>query len=359
MGKRVAKNLLLTLTSVILTVGIIEAGFAVFYPQKQINIIAENVFFVEHDLDLGWANKKGAKGMHRASTDEAEVLIRINRQGLRGEDVSAVKQSSRVAALGDSVTFGYGVEEDAAYPSVLARMLSNRYEVLNLGVISYGTDQEYLFLKRDGLSYSPDIVVVGFTPGDVLDNASSIMQNYKKPYFKLIGGDLVLRGTPVPRELLLGEVIAGYNRFKEFLYDNSHLYRFFFNRASKGGIDTGAVIETQREQALELTAALLGAIRDLCGQNGARMLVLLLPNGRWLEDEMAEGRRAGFYTQFMGMLREKGIPYVDPHSALLEGMRRGEELFLTRDPVHLTPAGYEIVAQELYKAINADTAHFK
>ena len=46
-----------------------------------------------------------------------------------------------------------------------------KYEVINMGNSSYSPILEYLYLKREGLKYGPDIVVLGFFVNDVQDDS--------------------------------------------------------------------------------------------------------------------------------------------------------------------------------------------
>jgi hypothetical protein len=66
--------------------------------------------------------------------------VRTNDHGLRGPATPLEPEPGvhRVLALGGSTTFGEGVEEDAAFPAQLERVLNaagrGRFEVLNGGV---------------------------------------------------------------------------------------------------------------------------------------------------------------------------------------------------------------------------------
>jgi len=71
--------------------------------------------------------------------------------------------------LGDSVTFGSGVRDDGTFCALRAW----RYDVVNLGVEGYGTDQELLQLEHEGLAYHPDVVVLNFTVANDIWNVRS------------------------------------------------------------------------------------------------------------------------------------------------------------------------------------------
>jgi len=108
------------------------------------------------------------------------VRIRINAQGQRDDvdrPTAKPKDVYRIVVLGDSFTFGGKAPLDQTFPRSLERKLqrldgSRRYEVVNLAVPGYNTEQEMLRLREEGLAYRPDLVVVNF----VLNDAGPMVQ---------------------------------------------------------------------------------------------------------------------------------------------------------------------------------------
>ncbi len=102
------------------------------------------------------------------------VPVKTNGCGMRGREVSIRKPEGtvRVAFLGDSFTFGWGVKIEDAFTSVVERNLNRvedgkqKVEVLNFGVPGYSTFQEVALFKERGLDFSPDVVVVYFVEND-------------------------------------------------------------------------------------------------------------------------------------------------------------------------------------------------
>ncbi|MCP3918454.1 MAG: SGNH/GDSL hydrolase family protein [bacterium] len=87
-----------------------------------------------------------------------------NAHGFRGPTVTLEKAPGtvRIACLGDSYTYGYGVELDATWPARLAAALPAEHEVLNCGVIGYHTADEVLWLEHRVLRFAPDIVILQY-----------------------------------------------------------------------------------------------------------------------------------------------------------------------------------------------------
>lgn len=78
----------------------------------------------------------------------------------------------RIVFLGDSFTFGEGVEEEDVFSARVsvrmnaARAGGHRYEVFNLGVGGYNTEQEVALLRNFAIKLQPDVVVLVYTLND-------------------------------------------------------------------------------------------------------------------------------------------------------------------------------------------------
>jgi hypothetical protein len=121
--------------------------------------------------------------------------MRARREYAPGRPPSTV----RIVGIGDSGMFGWNVPEGREYLADLERLLARRgngttYEVLNLAVPGYNTEQEVELFRTKGLAYEPQIVVVGWCVNDM--------------------------GPPT--------LVFGDARFDE--WDRSYLYTFVFDR---------------------------------------------------------------------------------------------------------------------------------
>jgi lysophospholipase L1-like esterase len=78
----------------------------------------------------------------------------------------------RIMVLGDSLTYGIGIDEQWSYPRVLQRFLNPDYnvEVLNLGVSGFQSEDTVGVAKRFLHRLNPDLVIYGMCLNDFLNS---------------------------------------------------------------------------------------------------------------------------------------------------------------------------------------------
>lgn len=81
------------------------------------------------------------------------------------------ENTTRILILGDSYTFGTGLNGSDTYPVQFEQIINNgteRYQVINAGVQGSGIHDYCSMLEHRGLRYHPDIVVITFTYYDAI-----------------------------------------------------------------------------------------------------------------------------------------------------------------------------------------------
>ncbi|MEM1182008.1 MAG: GDSL-type esterase/lipase family protein [Acidobacteriota bacterium] len=301
-----------------------EVALRILAQGKPKPVASESGFtFFAHDPDLGWDLVPNASDRHSAA--EFDVEIRIDARGLRSPtpspDAPVSGGALRLAALGDSFTFGHGVEAREAWPAQLGDELA-QVVTENLAVTGYGTDQQMLRFEARADELDPDVVVLGLFAGNVFRNARYEQLGYAKPRFVLEGGELVLSGVPVPEEPPSPPM--------------SRLWALLSRTAG------GVVGHLGYGEAWAVTGAILDRLAADCSERGASFFVVILPKDQMI---YGSGLRRSLHERMHGrlhqMLRGRGIPYLDLTEALRDGAAAGDRLYFPADG-HWTPAGHRV-----------------
>ena len=130
---------------------------ASFYRRSR---VPEMIFELKPDVDTCW--------------EHYGTRVKTNHAGFRADSDYAIPKPAgilRIVALGDSFTFGYGVEYEQTWTRQLehrlGERLGRRVEVLNTGVGGYNTVNEVALLEDRGLSYDPDLIILFWCGNDV------------------------------------------------------------------------------------------------------------------------------------------------------------------------------------------------
>jgi lysophospholipase L1-like esterase len=339
----------LILFAVVLTCAVLELVLALFLPQSAVFTSSEQAFFIKFDPTLGWINRAGVSGVYRPAPGIPPTFVRINNQGYRGEEMPLQKPAGkrRILVIGDSNTFGYGVEESSRFTDIMAARLSPGAEVFNFGVFGYGTDQEVLLAERDAVRYHPDILLLAVSAGDLADNISSINGGTAKPFFRYDDDILTLCNSPVSPAVPYMRTSLARSAVASFCYRHSHLFRFIMKRVTPvSRYMVNSVAEMSEAQGLKVMKALLQSVNDLCTTQRTRFVVVLIPHGEWLEGaRRMPGGKIGYFGALASALEESGIPFVDATGALAAADNGDTPVFFPKDPVHLTSYGHQVVAR--------------
>lgn len=176
--------------------GITEIGMRFIFKNSRIITKDERNLTYRYDEELGWFPVESSKKRYNGSRS---IEFEHNSRGFRDSE-HIVDTKPRILFLGDSFVWGYDVEKQERFTEKLREKLTD-WSLYNLGVSGYGTDQEYLLLRRHYDFYSPKIVFLVFcTDTDENDNSHNVRYGrYYKPYFIANGDSLTLKGVPVPK----------------------------------------------------------------------------------------------------------------------------------------------------------------
>lgn len=369
-------NMGLVVASVVMFFVIAEGYFAVFNPQIQSiegvngNDTDWRDFFL-FDEALGWVNKPNAEGTYLQK--EWETQIGINPKGLRDENYEYEKPSEkvkRIVVLGDSFTWGFGVEEYEGFAEVLEDTLLENCQIINMGAPGYGNDQELLILKNEGVKYNPDLVVVAFYMNDIDDNLRNISHGYPKPTFVLDEDDeLILTYIPVTQKEEWLQAYAAKNNvisflsFKLFMVHHSHAYSFISGRivsdpnllnlfkkiglADKRTMPRGE--QTLKHQlelnstGWNLTRAILMEIDTVAKANNSETMVVIIPT----REQVNKNWDSEINEALVDFGKENNITILDLLPEFREHAKNGKQLYFEIDR-HWNAAGHKLAAELIH-----------
>lgn len=276
-GRRaLVRSLSVALLSSTLALALVEAATRVVGPHFPAlpRVDEDNYRLSVYDPTKGWFHVPGGEGAVPVPGG-GPAHVRINQLGLRGPEVAVRKPAGvvRILVLGDSFAFGMGVDEPHLFTTQLERSLeaetSSDFEVVNLGVLGYATDQELILFQELGVRLSPDLVILLMCDNDFEGNLQDFAyRRYYKPYFELDGeGVLRARNQPVPR-------LDRPQRIKLFLGQESNLWNALRSVRHAPPFLQVAVPRPSSADPVRLAAALVRSLDSIVEAVGARLLVL-------------------------------------------------------------------------------------
>lgn len=196
--------------------------------------------------------KPNQETIHIGNTHEFSYPVKINSLGYRMEEFTIEKPADtyRILMIGDSMTFGYGVEEKYNIPSTLEERLNQylgdqskkKVQIINAGFASgKAPDTYYLYFKNKGLKLDSDLIVVNyFLNNDISDLDDNIWEKIDQ------------HGLPLVITSKTTEVEEDFTRFKREYQNwkfappiakNSHLWILFATTLETRSPETVAKIK--------------------------------------------------------------------------------------------------------------------
>jgi hypothetical protein len=288
-----------------------------------------------------------------------------------------------IVVVGDSVTFGQSVEDDQAWPHLVAEGVSPR-RLINLGLIGAGPQQYLRVFETFGASLQPKLLLVGlfarndFWDANVFDRwlQSGAGGNFMvwRDFGRARRAAISLRHPRSSLEGVLRSHVVPLVR-------RSHLYQLL--RALRGGVDgesgppprifdfgDGRRLELLEADFLNKSSAaqpgrrefqlVLDALRQIHGvaaRQGTRVLMILLPGKEEVYLPLLDETTADPTRALRSALDEIGIEYLDLGPAFREHAASGEQLFLEVDG-HPNRAGQALIARLVLEHVTGHAARY-
>lgn len=256
------------------------------------------------------------------------ITMTSNSLGFRDLEFTVEKPADefRVLALGDSFTFGQGVQLEDTWVQVLERRVRETrqgpVEVINAGFATGGYDPPgYVsWLRSAGVEFSPDLVIVGLCLNDM--------------------GNVPLLAYPAPAPQYL---LGGCSKLVNYLQRELEQRRLMAQK-----YDYAEVVREKPERWLATQAALID-MRDLLRERDIEFVVAVLPMMSQLGDDYPY---LGLHEMVDGFCRENAIACVD----VLPRFRGRAEEDLWAHPVdqHPNHVGHRLIAEGIHEFLMAE-----
>ena len=311
-----------------------------FTPQQTAYVPREWPLYKEGDY-FSWRLLESSRGGVNAGR------LAVNSRGYRGPEFDLEKgDATRILAIGDEATFGWGGFEDDSYPAQLETFLTERFPARRWQVINAGLtggdapDNYYLYLKREGLALNPDLILVGLFVRDDLDSdiaskhewieqdADGLPLRIRDADWKVAGNHLVPRRMPF--------------RYRVPLLSRSHVFQRLVDIASPQAPSPPAehavpfnyrlTYADRTETAFARVRKVLVAMNRIAQARGIPLYVLIIPERAQMNPQTIAGEQAD-YEKPQKVLREffdrDHIRYIDLLPPLRDASG-GRSIFLER-----------------------------
>jgi hypothetical protein len=267
--------------------------------------------------------------------------VSVNRLGMRDEDRGGDKptETVRIAGLGDSHMFGWGVDRRETFLAVLEQMLrernpGRRFEAWNLAVPGYNAVQEVRTFERRVDAIDPDLVIISFVDNDMhLPNFLARrpdLWTFRRSYV----AELIRRRLAAARGVRLRPLDLSVMAPRQQMRPQRELGRERF---------------PERFWPLFGWDNLEQAYRRLAGISRERRIPAIVVFVGTDRPDAASVRT------LKALATEEGIVSVDPRERirayLQETGRKPESLVLSRRDPHANPELHRLIAEAIFEAI--------
>lgn len=322
-------NLMLLLFSIIASLGILEIGIRIFAPQCN---PGRNIYFISLKDETPLA-PHNFSGRHYSKGDY-DVSVNINKYGFRDKKDIGNSGGKNIFVVGDSFSFGYGVEEEKRYSNVLEDLI--KIPVYNIGTTGNFDSYQRLidYAKINGATIHNLII------GVCMENDLIFYEHRNSKDDKALYRDIGLPWFRRIKDVLLMKS-AAYRFLTRIVDQNEALGRFAINLKLKED-SYGAIQKHHFDQGLIDQSA--DRLSNIAKQYNT--IILVIPSRMLYYDGNEEELKV--HMGFVSLLKDIGLKVVDMH----EYLKDSEPLsFYFKHDGHWNDKAHELAARVLNERI--------
>jgi len=285
-------------------------------------------------LNLGWELTPGAE-LIEDNIEGKSVQYFVNMSGFRDRTNklwNKWKSSDiKILFLGDSVTWGEGIEYERTYSSVVESTLAETnlsVRIVNWGVSGYNTLQYLSNLENNALQINPDIIILGYYINDIERRGTQNFPNIIRFFLRHYHFGTFLIGRIATALENRGGLIPDY-------LPQSNVNDLIIEQSCSGYVKR--IIDSYKTIAWENTKEDMLSIAERCKYEDIKFGVVIFPDETQVEGICPETPQ----EMLSGGLSKNGIPFLD----LIKIFKKHSsetKLYLEDDHIHLNFIGHEV-----------------
>jgi lysophospholipase L1-like esterase len=310
-------------------------------------------------LSLPWPAVSGVRVAEPGATGRVAVRgqfdtrVRFSSQRFRADrefSLSPPRGVTRIAVLGDSFVFGWGVEARESFPAQLESVMRSRgrdVEVINAGIPGHSMGEKAIWYRDAVARFRPSVVIVELLLDDIDDengvHAFALRDGVALPVVGRVTEAAGLRSRWYSLPLY------------EWLSQHSHAFALMKRVAgsvllSHRVIGVAPTERTATPERLQLLTAEVLWLPSEDERNGGRLIVVAFP----LRETIYGGREARTYAASHRIISEavravcvpNSIPFTDLTTHVKNAARRSPvQLYYSGNETHPNVRGYAAFAQ--------------
>ena len=338
MGKKFFLNTIFLIVSFLFTLFLLEIGIRF---NIKIKSDKRGIDRIEH-YSRSWPLFKSVKGkkyyfeLIPSSKKKLDGFVyQVNDKGLRDNKNNFFRdpKAYHILIIGDSMTFGVGVNYEYTYASILENKLNDyfrikgkKFQVWNGGVPAYSLEQIAGSFEQKSIFLNPDMVILGFFKDD-----------FVRPSWYYKGGILYDPAKNFwvqklfAKSRLLSSILFRYEHQK---YNPYYYYGEYYLKVDQRWNNAMQNVET---------------IHNICKKNGLQLLVLDLPTLFWkghLKKE--ETKEYPFNLKLEAFCKKNGIAYKNG-LFVFEGLEAKSLWAIPDYDCHYNKKANQLVAESIFK----------
>jgi len=275
-----------------------------------------------------------------------DIIFTVNSLGARGKNFPVKKTSGqkRIICLGDSFTYGWGVDDTSTYPAHLQNSIDedfSNFRVINFGCNGHTILHEVKLLEKYGLELKPDYVIVATSLHTDFVDIDEL--EYRLGYMPAPGYNLI---KTCIRKTAIGNILLKYwnsKKVKTILFER--------NQAQKEKKQVQEEKRKREYKSFNIYIDKLDELVEIGLRNNFKIIYVIMP---WRAMDLSEVKIMGSdqsswgsglqYYEFLKNRYGDSIVFIELMSHF-----KSKDLFLS--DWHLNTKGNELAAEIIHKNI--------